>query len=253
MFFLLSKVLGILTDPLVIIFFFLILGVVFKRFRKRCTIIGFALLLFFSNPFIINQLLRKWEIPYSPIETITKKYTYGIVLTGMINFEPATKRVNFLRSSDRIWQTLKLYKNGSIEKILITGGAFGLLVEDTIESAYLKHYLVKIGIPANDIITEEKSRNTYENALYTCRLLKNYSVPPEKCLLITSAIHTRRAKGCFAKQGYTIDTFAVDHYSSVSGNWVTTKVLPGIDAVWKWNSLIHEILGYSMYWISNYL
>jgi uncharacterized SAM-binding protein YcdF (DUF218 family) len=253
MFFVLSKILGLLTDPLVIVILILVFSVIFKKARKIFLTTGFVLLLFFSNPFLINQLIKKWEAPYIPMQTLQKKYTYGIVLTGMINYETSTSRVNFLRSSDRIWQTVQLYKKGFIKKILISGGSVGLIYEDTIESSYLKHFLIDIGIPGNDIITEEQSRNTYENALYSCLFLQNNSIPSSECLLITSAIHMRRAAGCFTKQGYNIDTFATDHYSTDSGNWFISGILPNINAVWEWNSLIHELLGYAMYRFSNYL
>jgi uncharacterized SAM-binding protein YcdF (DUF218 family) len=171
----------------------------------------------------------------------------------MLNYHYETGNVNFLRSSDRIWQAVNLYEKGKIEQLFISGGAVGLIYRDTVESAYLRKYLIEIGIPGSDIRIEEQSRNTYENALYTCQELKRDSILPENCLLITSAIHIRRASACFAKQGYVVDQYPVDHYSEKPDNILMGYLIPSVNAIWQWTALLHEWLGYFSYKISGYL
>ena len=64
------------------------------------------------------------------------------------------------------------------------------------ESEWTYNFLLNMGIDSNRIIIEPYSRNTMENASYTAKIIKNNQ---EKSLLITSAIHMRRAKMCFTK------------------------------------------------------
>ena len=93
------------------------------RWKKRLFWCSFALLLFFSNEFIANEVMRAWEIDATPYATMQEPYTWGIVLTGVTNNdqEPAD-RVYFSHGADRVTHTVELYKKGLIKKILITGG-----------------------------------------------------------------------------------------------------------------------------------
>ena len=54
-----------------------------------------------------------------------------------------------------------------------------------------------MGIPENDIIIENKSRNTHENAFYTAQLFEKNGFSKSNNLLITSSMHMRRAQACF--------------------------------------------------------
>ena len=54
-----------------------------------------------------------------------------------------------------------------------------------------------MGIPENDIIIENKSRNTHENAFYTGQLFEKNGFSKSNNLLITSSMHMRRAQACF--------------------------------------------------------
>lgn len=113
-----------------------------------------ALLFIFSNAFVLNEILIHWENRHQAPVMDTNRYDYGIVLGGMVDYDKTDGSLNFLQSSDRIWQTVKLYKEQKINKILISGGAADVFGQDTIESVILKRFLVTIGIPEQDILTE---------------------------------------------------------------------------------------------------
>jgi uncharacterized SAM-binding protein YcdF (DUF218 family) len=115
----------------------------------------------------------------------------------------------------------------------------------------IKNYLTGIDIPAKDIITEKKSRNTHENAYYTAKLLQNYKYT--KPLLITSAIHIKRAEACFKKTGLNCDTFPVDYYSGDMQYNLFDFFIPSVQALFYWNLYIHEIIGIISYKISGYI
>ena len=51
-----------------------------------------------------------------------------------------------------------------------------------------------------DILIENDSRNTYENAVNSAKML-NTSYPNGRLLLVTSAFHMRRSLACFRKTG----------------------------------------------------
>ncbi|MCK5823186.1 MAG: YdcF family protein, partial [Bacteroidales bacterium] len=214
MFFFFSKLLLFTITPIVWIIALLLVSLFVKKaiIKKYCLIISVALLLFFSNSFILDEFMRAWEINAVQDFELKQSYDYGIVLSGMTSYDTDYKRLNFMRSSDRLLQTIKLYKQNRIKKIFISGGSGSIIGYKYCEAAGLKNYLIKIGIPKEDIITEKNSRNTRENAEFTAKILLNKE-QPVTCLLITSAFHMRRSKGCFDKAGLIVDIYPTDRYA----------------------------------------
>ena len=73
-------------------------------------------------------------------------------------------------------------------------------------------------------------------------------------LLITSAIHMRRALGCFEKEGLKCTSFTTDHYHIISGgSFSVNSIFPSPDGFIMWQRIIKEWVGTFMYLISGYL
>lgn len=251
MFFALSKILYFLLSPLIWAISFTAVAIFTKskKWKKRGLIIAMAIMLFFSNSFILDEFFRMWEIPATPYENMPV-YDYGIVLGGMISYDAELKRMNCMRSIDRLVQAVYLYKKGKIRKIFISGGSGSLMDPEYKEAIYLKQYLIDIGIPASDILGETNSRNTYENAIYTAEVLNE---PDKKYLLITSAVHMRRALGCFRKQGIIAAPFSTDRFSGPRKYQFDHLFVPSIGAFSTWMVLLKEYVGYVTYAVTGYI
>ena len=89
MFFILSKTIYILAMPLTLVIICFLTSCFIKRrkYKKKAFMLGVLLLLLFSNSFIINELLLKWEIAPKPITDISGSYKVGIVLTGITTWK----------------------------------------------------------------------------------------------------------------------------------------------------------------------
>src|SRR6187549_1314684 len=126
MFFIFSKVLEFIIAPLMwsIILFLIALFSKNPNRKKRCFVGGLAVLLFFTNPFIVNSVMKWWEInPYSS-NTITNSYDVGIVLGGASRYyNPITGRLVYGNGVDRVMQAVGLYQQKKIKKILLAGGS----------------------------------------------------------------------------------------------------------------------------------
>ncbi|OZA54816.1 MAG: hypothetical protein B7X75_08155, partial [Sphingobacteriales bacterium 39-40-5] len=165
MFFYLSKVLTFLISPTVIILGILILALTVNKpaLRRNLLIASLGLLLFFSNPFIINQLLKYWE----PKSNMNKSEVYdtGIILSGFMGRDKESGRLSFGEGADRLTEGLIQYRKGRIKTIIISGGS-GSLVDDTRESVLAKSFLTEnCNVPDSVVIIDTISRNTYENAV----------------------------------------------------------------------------------------
>ncbi|MCB9223908.1 MAG: YdcF family protein [Crocinitomicaceae bacterium] len=254
MFFVLSKLFAFLTLPFSWILIALLVSWITKREKlKRYTFRGGVIaLLFFSNTVIFCEFTRLWEVEGKKIEDVGY-YDCAVVLGGMADWDNTNKRLSIRRGGDRIWQAINLYHLGKVKKIIISGSN-GYLMEDELdESTQFKRVLVENGIPEEDILVENTSKNTYQNAVESKKIIDQH---PEinTVLLVTSALHMRRSKACFEKAGFEkFDTFPTDHYTGSRNYKFDQFIVPNVSVMNDWERLIHEWIGYVSYAISGYI
>lgn len=254
MFFLLSKLLDFLIEPLVWVLVLLLLGLFYKNKARRrvFVIIAVCVFYFFTNDFIADEFMRAWEVPAIADSAIQKPYDVGIVLGGVLAYDQSLKRPQFDRGADRLFQALKLYHEGKIKKIVLDGGSGSILNKNILEAPILKQYLEQIGTPDSVIAIEPHSRNTHENALFVKPILDSLA-PHGRYLLITSASHMRRAVGCFKKAGIMVTPFSADRYAGPRKFVFDHMFIPDKYALQSWGVLLHECIGYITYKIMGYL
>ncbi len=252
MFFLISKLLAFVITPLVWIFTLLFFSVFSKneKRKKKCLIWSLALLLFFSNSFIFDECVRLWEIPATHYEDL-KTYDIGILLGGFVKYDKKYDRLQFYRSSDRLLQTVELYKRGYIKKIFFTGGSGSVLEPDAKEGTYVKRYLLTLGIPEQDFYIENESNNTHENAVFTKQILDEKNIKGN-FLLITSATHMRRSLACFSKIGIATTPYSTDRYAGPRKFDFDFLIIPNVSPLNDWSTLIKEWVGFITYKIAGY-
>ncbi len=255
MFFVLSKLLYFTLSPytwiLIALYFALFSKKELRKKRGRRWAIG--LILIFSNGFIQKEVLRQWEVFGTPISQV-KHHDVAIVLGGMAEYNYDLKEISIRRGGDRIWQALTLYKTGKVDKLLISGDN-GYVSENGLhEAEQFKKVLVKWGIPPEDILTESVSRNTYENAVETKKVLRAKLPNANRLILVTSGRHMRRAKAIFDHQGLYCTPFSTDLYTGPKRFYhVEDFILPEAGVLYDWHGLIKEMIGYVVYDITGKL
>ena len=245
MFFIASKLLAFLSQPIIWIFILIIVSLISRTKRRTLLIYTISIFWVFSNGFLADKAARAWETPPKSISSLTNNYKYGIVLGGYSSYNKEIQHINFNHSGDRRISAIELYKLGKIEKIIISGGNGELINNGMKESEWSKSFLINMGIEIKDILLENSSRNTMENAQNTAALIGNDTT--KKSLLITSAEHMKRAKFCFNKNNFNFDCYPTDLTNSkitLSANYL---LIPNVDALRKWESLMHEWIGYIVY------
>ncbi|MEP0710325.1 YdcF family protein [Algoriphagus sp.] len=256
MFFYLSQFLSFLAMPLTIISLLIVIGALYvkKKWGTRCLWIGIFLLWFFSNQFIANQAMQAWEPDFKPFNDI-EDHEIGIVLTGVTNLsKTAFDRTFFNKGADRITHALQLYQEGKIKKILITGGQGLNPVNPQSEAEVLQRFLLMTGVPQSDIMIEDQSKNTRENAMFTKVFLEEKGIDiNQEFILITSAFHMQRSKGCFDKVGLQTVTFPTDYYSTDTKFDIPTLFFPDPYSIFMWHKLAKEWIGILVYKMVGYL
>tara|TARA_B100000767_G_scaffold224464_1_gene213549 strand:+ start:276 stop:1025 length:750 start_codon:yes stop_codon:yes gene_type:complete len=245
MFHIASKLLTFLSQPVTWIFIFLIGSLIFKTKRRTLLIYTISVFWIFSNEFLADKAARAWQTSPQSISSLTHNYKYGIVLGGYSSYNKEIQHIDFNDSGDRLISAIELYKLGKIEKIIISGGNGELINNEMKESEWSKNFMINMGVKSKDILLENSSRNTMENAQNTAILIKNDI--SQKLLLITSTEHMKRANFCFNKNNFNIDCYPTDITNSDITLTVDYLFIPNVDALEKWEHLIHEWIGYIVY------
>ncbi|MEZ4851690.1 MAG: YdcF family protein [Bacteroidia bacterium] len=90
---------------------------------------------------------------------------------------------------ERCNHAIHLYKKNHVKKILVTGGyGEGEKISD---SQVGKNYLIKSGIPSEDIFIEEQSRNTIENLFFAKEIMQENDL--STALIISDPPHMKRS------------------------------------------------------------
>ena len=255
MFFVLSKTLSYLTQPIIIIIALLLASWIVRnvQWKKWLFRSGIILLLFFSNEFIANEMMMMWEVKPTAFRDIHKTYSWGIILTGVTksDFDPAD-RVYFQKGADRVTHSVQLYKLGIVKKLLVSGGSGLMSTRRRQEADEMADALLLMGVPKEDILIENKSRNTHESAEEVKKILEKITTP-DSCLLITSGYHIRRSKACFSKVGWGTDTFSTDFTTHRRVLTLDVLLVPKLDAIGMWSTAIREWVGFIAYWVVGYI
>jgi uncharacterized SAM-binding protein YcdF (DUF218 family) len=223
-----------------------------ERWKNRFKYATIIILIFFSNGFPLRLLIQNWEVSGKKIDNL-KTYDIGIVLSGMFEYNRDLNVLSVRRGADRIWQAVTLYKSKKIKKILISGDSGYVIRGGLHEANQTQELLIKWGIPKEDILIENKSQNTHENALNTTKFLTKWYAN-KRFLLITSALHMKRASACFRKEGLKFGVFTTDHYSKKKKDEFTVdQLLPNVNSFVLWEAYLKEVVGYRVYSIQGYL
>ncbi len=206
-----------------------------------------------SNSFLVDEVVCAWEYVDDDIYLKKSKYDMAVVLGGMGRIDERQNRFDFGYSGDRLFQTLEMYYKGRVNKLLITGGSGSISKPNQREAIYVKKYLLNIGIPDSNVVIENDSKNTYENAVFTKRILDSLQFKGS-ILLVTSSFHMRRSLAVFEKAGYkNITPFITNKITGVRKFEIDYCFIPNIDALLSLNLIVHEMFGYVMYKLQGYI
>lgn len=152
---------------------------------------------------------------------------------------------------ERIHYAVELYKSGYAKRLIVSSG-----FRSTFSEPYIMQALaVSLGVPKDAIILETKAANTYQNILFSVKILNGNNW--KKILLVSSPYHMRRASLVFHKIAPEIQALFTPTPFSIFYSQ-ENLVSKGIQ---KWkkinlrqiNGIIHEYMGILYYWWKGYL
>jgi uncharacterized SAM-binding protein YcdF (DUF218 family) len=258
--FVFSKIVWALLAPGSLLLMVLALAFFFawKRPRSSRALLGLALL--FVAALTLTPIGR-WVIEPlqntvpTPNQLQLNKVDGIIVLGGAIgpgDLEP-TGLPSLNEAAERMTAFVELAHRFPGARLVYTGGN-GFALDDSgfVEADTARTLFGSLGLQSNRMVFENKSRNTWENAQLSQRILD--PKPGETWLLVTSAWHMPRALGCFRTLGWSVVPYAVDYQGREPVRWFafdTSRELVWLTtAVREWIGLVsYHLLGRSDVWL----
>jgi uncharacterized SAM-binding protein YcdF (DUF218 family) len=109
-------------------------------------------------------------------------------------------------------------------------------------AVHMRDLLERAGVPASMIWTEERSRTTYENALYGADVLRSRGIT--RVALVVEAQSMLRAEACFRRQGLTVVPAPC---SFREWGAAMVELVPTWEAMERNERTLHETLGLAWY------
>lgn len=210
--------------------------------RLALTLLGFGWLwlLVWSLP-IASGALRtalEAEYPIRPVASLPVAPAI-VVLGGAMKMPTQQQPLPALAgSSDRVWHAARLYHAGKAPLLLLSGGSDPALSTMS-EARAMQLFLRDLGVPAKATLLEEQSRTTRQNAAFSAAILKRRGI--DRVLLVTSALHMRRAASHFAAAGIDVIPAATDYETGFVADW--QRWLPDAGALAQSGQAMKEWVG----------
>ena len=260
LFFISSKLLHFLIEPLNWVIGFIVIALLFLGLRKPEHTKKFLLLA------LIDLLVVGWlptsegllrileeKVSPTPIASFPEKELGGLIILGGAvrsgTIGPERGEVSLGASAERVTKAFELMRKYPGLPFIFAGFSDQIMPRGVSEADAFKQLVSEQGLADRSGFYENQSRNTYENVIFIKPMMKgvNPGAPDKPWLLITSARHMYRSLLLFQKQGIEVVPIPVDYQTGHALNWSTFDLEQG---AFYWNKLIHEWIALGAYWIT---
>lgn len=225
------------------------------RLMAVSTAIGLAALSPLPNLLILplEQRYQRAVLEGAPIRGV-------IVLGGseVVDVAEARGAHALNEAAERITETVALSRLLPEVRIVLSGGAGQLFPKPSgeagvtsgqvavlsSEAAIMLRLLTDMGVSRSRLTLEDRSRDTYENATFSSRLIERQQ--GERWILVTSAFHMPRAMSTFRKAGFEVEPWPVDYRTRGWKDAGTT--LTAADGLRRLDQVTREYIGLVVYW-----
>ncbi len=255
MFFIASKILGVFTQPLNLLFLFFGLAGILLIFGKlkiaRKTLIWVCALFLLCGytqiaDLALSVLERQTDLPAT--NQFNEKPLGIIVLGGTATSDKQVRTgwYHLNSSAERITEAIILAKKYPSALLVFTGGSGHIVGRKNDEALAFRILFEQMDAVQNEVLLEAQAKNTWQNAVNTIAITNGREIA--NWLLVTSAFHMPRAIGSFNKAGLDVIAWPTDYRAEVlKFPWLTAN---STEQFSKLNILFHELAGIIVYKLS---
>ncbi len=262
MFVFLSKFLPMFIFPVGFIALLLVVALVWRRSSRWMIVLALIILWLGSSRYVAYALVRSLETRYPAVAGAPKVDAIVVLGGGTRGSDPPRPMPEVNEAGDRIIYGAKLYHEGAAAIVLVTGGSIDWLTPEGIgpEADDMSVLMELLGVPPEALWLEAESRNTYENAFYSRRMLAEAGY--DTILLVTSAMHMPRSVPLFEAQGLTVIPAPTDFLVS-NAEWnhlwrggptaTLINLLPNVEYLTYTTRVMKEYIGLLIYGLRGWL
>lgn len=252
MFFETAKAFGLLLEPVNALFTLLLIatGLLWRgrwrvaRWLVTFAVTGLAGLIFLP---IAALLLLPLEQRF-PMPMPLPQQVDGIIMLGgaqQPRLTAAYGQPALNSHAERMSTFLAMARRYPGAKLVASGGSSDPLRPELSEADTTRLFLIQQGFDPTRVVFESKSRNTYENAVFSKEVVAPKA--QERWLLITSAADLPRAVGVFRKVGWPVIPMPCD-YNATPPTWKpSSSLLVELNAL---HHALHEWAGLLAYYLT---
>jgi uncharacterized SAM-binding protein YcdF (DUF218 family) len=224
-----------------------------RETRRRLLLVSIplVLLVIVCIPAVGYVALGTLEWPYPRI-SVPAQPEVLVVLSGYLRGpDDDHPRVELGEDTlNRCQHAVSIYKLCKGSRILVSGGMSENVPEGPRLAEVMLDFLLDQGVQRTDLILENLSRDTHENAVESSKLLRHRGI--DRIVLITDARHMFRAARCFEKEGVQVTPAPCNYVTTKFRNrW--TSYLPSINGAARFQEAFHEWLGLAYYWVRGWI
>ena len=109
------------------------------------------------------------------------------------------------------------------------------------EADIAKVILMGLGVPGDQVIVENQSLNTTENAVFTKKLIQQYNF--SQPILVTSAFHMKRSVLQFEKVNLLVIPYPTDYQTNLQSKFQPHQLWPNATALLNVSLALKEYVG----------
>lgn len=251
MIYVLSKLFWFLAQPINLLVFLTAAGLLLMKWGKR-PMVGLRLVRGTATVFVLITVLPIGTLLILPLENRFPKLdplpesVDGVIVLGG-SFLPRISEGRGVAAmgdgAERQTTMLALAKHYRHARVVYTAGDANILSKGMAEADLARRFVIEQGMDPDRFVFERQSRNTWENALQSKKLVDPQ--PGETWLLVTSGYHMTRSVGIFRKVGWEVIACPVDYRTDGTPQWTQFRYLERIDQL---DLAMREYFGLLAYW-----
>jgi uncharacterized SAM-binding protein YcdF (DUF218 family) len=220
-----------------------------RETRRRLWLLTapWLLLMAISLPAVSHLAFGSLEWSYGPLSRLPRDSQAIVVLSGGLiptdeyQLQPMLAEDSLMRCLHAV----ELYRTSGPCPIVLSGGIVRKEDGPKPLAELMQEFMIRQGAAPDDLIVEDRSTTTYENAVECRKLLGERGI--DRITLVTEAFHMHRAARCFSKAGFEV-TPAPCRFRASRYDHELRTYLPSAGAARGMQTVVHEWLGLAWYW-----
>ena len=202
-----------------------------------------------SCPLTVDLFVRTLSLGYAPLasaDSVRPAKAIVMLGSGSINLKARGQRLSFVSvaSGLRAIETARLYKVMDRPLVIPSGGVTDKDPSGAPESDAYEPALKALGVPADRILPESRSKNTHDEAMVIKDMLRQRGIG--EFVIVTSPLHMRRSMRAFEAQGmHPIPALAPLYADRLEQPF---PLLPSDSALYTGDQVVYEWLARAYYW-----